>query len=508
MAGTRSSTRHAAGGSSPPKSSPAKTPTKAGSKRKADSPTSAKSGAKRGKKGAQKVQKSIEETMGATHDGSNDAKDDDVPKDIEMKDAAHEGEGTDKKAGAQENPDTNGKDAWSSSPSCWYWADSQSYAKDSRSRKEGATEKSDGDQHGKVTEAYHEARRGGDKNGEEPFKAKHHKKDDEAEEKGNGEEQEENADEALKKARGGGETQGSEKTEQDNSTGGAAVEESAERAEAMPSSILEKGIIYFFTRGRVGVDEPESVQDLQRSYFVLRPIPIGSKLGDGAMEESKNNRLCALPKKVLPKSGHDKFMVFVDKANCSIQDLKDNFMQGSEYSTKTTGVRHTPPVTPVGEGVYAITTTGRESHLAYMLTIPSELGEVQEEMGIRAKGSFVISLKNPTVSGPANASLSKGPGYPQEIIDEFRGRGWMGVEPKHLNYENAQMLLIGENFDDGNALEQSSKDKKHHKDTPREEIEKLEHEDELRVKHLAGDDSVFEDLGISHKDFPKVMTTW
>lgn len=184
----------------------------------------------------------------------------------------------------------------------------------------------------------------------------------------------------------------------------------------MPSNILEKGVIYFFTRGRVSVDEPESVQDLQRSYFVLRPLPTGAKLNDGAIPDASANRLLALPKKVWPKSGKDKFMVFVEQAKTSMQELKDSFFQGSEYSTKTTGTRQQHPVTPLGEGVYAITTTGngRESHLAYMLTIPREPGEMQEDVGIRAKGSFVMSLKNPTVKGPANASLPQGPDWPKE----------------------------------------------------------------------------------------------
>lgn len=193
------------------------------------------------------------------------------------------------------------------------------------------------------------------------------------------------------------------------------MEESKERAEAQPSNILEKGIIYFFTRGRVGIEDPEDIQDIQRSYFVLRPLPQGAKLGDGAIEDSKINRLIALPKKVWPKSHRDRFMAFVESAKTSMDDLKGSFFQGSEYSTKTTGVRQAPPVTPVGEGVYAITSTGRsESHLAYMLTIPREPGEIQEDMGIRAKGSFVLSLKNPTVKGPAYASLPEGPDFPQE----------------------------------------------------------------------------------------------
>jgi hypothetical protein len=271
----------------------------------------------------------------------------------------------------------------------------------------------------------------------------------------------------------------------------SAVVEEQEREQAMPSSILEKGLIYFFSRGRVGVDDPESVQDLARSYFVLRPLPAGAKLTDGAIQDVSNNRLIALPKKVWPKSGKDRFMAFVEKGKTSMETLKEEFFQGSEYNTKTMGVRSTPEVTPLGEGVYALTSTGGgqgTTHLAYMLTIPSELGEVQKDVGIAEKGSFVLSLKNPESSGPTNAQLPQGPDYPKEIIDEFRGRAWMPVHPKHLNYANAQMLLIGENFDSSSNLDPAPKDKNDdNKETPQEEIEKLESEDELRVSNLKGE---------------------
>lgn len=268
-----------------------------------------------------------------------------------------------------------------------------------------------------------------------------------------------------------------------------AVEEDKKREEAMPSNILEKGVIYFFTRGRVGTNDPDSVQDLARSYFVLRPLPAGAKLTDGAIQDSKNARLVALPKKVWPKSGKDRFMVFIEKAETSMEILRDEFFQGSEYSTKTTGTRHTPDVTPIGEGVYAMTSTGGgqgTTHLAYMLTIPTEVGEVQKDVGLAEKGSFILSVKNPKSSAPANAQLN-GAEYPEEIIEEFRGRGWMPVQPKHLNYDNASMLLIGENFDTSSNLDPTAKDEKNDaKETPQEELEKLENEDELRVEHLKG----------------------
>jgi hypothetical protein len=108
-------------------------------------------------------------------------------------------------------------------------------------------------------------------------------------------------------------------------SGDGPIEESSQREKQVPSNILEKGLVYFFTRNRVGIDDAESVGDLQRTFFVLRPLPTGAKLGDGAIPDLKNNRLFALPKKTFPKSHNDRFMAFVEKANSSIQDLKDKF---------------------------------------------------------------------------------------------------------------------------------------------------------------------------------------
>lgn len=170
-----------------------------------------------------------------------------------------------------------------------------------------------------------------------------------------------------------------------------AVEDSSKREEAVPSNILEKGVIYFFFRGRVGINEPTDVNDIARSYIVLRPLPHGAKLGDGPIGDAGNNRMLALPKKVLPVSPKDRFMTFVEKANISMDDIKSQ-LSSSDYSTKTLGVRHTPAAAPIGEGVYAITETARETHLAYILTIPSELGEIQQVRKFRGR-SFLFGRK-------------------------------------------------------------------------------------------------------------------
>lgn len=323
--------------------------------------------------------------------------------------------------------------------------------------------------------------------------------------------EEETSDSATKPEASNDETKeeksnGTEKVD-DAPVEGVAVEESSQRAEQVPSNILEKGLIYFFTRNRVGIDEAESVGDLQRTFFVLRPLPTGAKLGDGAIQDLKNNRLFALPKKAFPKSHNDRFMAFVEKANTSIQDLKDKIFSGSSYETKTQGTRQVDPVTPVAEGVYALTRTeDRTTHLVYSTTIPTELGEIQADLGIKDQGSFIVSVKNPERSGPASASLPQKPDFSKEIIEEFRGLAWTEVKPKYIDHEYCQILLIGERVESG--VEPTTKDKKHDKETPKEELEKLEHEDELRVKHLHGDDTVFDDLQLSKKEYPKVPTTW
>lgn len=63
----------------------------------------------------------------------------------------------------------------------------------------------------------------------------------------------------------------------------------------------------------------------------------------------------------------------------------------------------------------------------------------------------------------------------------------MPLEPKLLDYVNTQFLVIGHAGNDlAKATAQQPLDEKHDKDTPLEEMERLEHEDELRVEHLKG----------------------
>lgn len=272
--------------------------------------------------------------------------------------------------------------------------------------------------------------------------------------------------------------------QQPASNGDNAVEPNA-RDDKVPSSILEKGIMYFVYRGRVNIESPDNVQDIARSYMILRPLPHGAKLGDGTIGDEKNCRLIAIPKKVLPTSGKDRWIAFVEKANASLKELKENFLTDDTYSTQTAGQRHTPAVTPAAEGVYAVTTTGRESHIAYILTLPEKLGDVQNDLGLRPRGSFVVSVKNPQYPGPANTNIGIDPGYSDELQNKFRSLRWSPMDPAMMNYEGCQFLMIGEGEGLDSATEAQQGDEK--KEDPKDEMEKLEDEDEARVEHLGGE---------------------
>ncbi|ROT41904.1 hypothetical protein SODALDRAFT_286833 [Sodiomyces alkalinus F11] len=277
----------------------------------------------------------------------------------------------------------------------------------------------------------------------------------------------------------------------------------------VPSNILEKGIVYVFFRPRVNITDPESVEDVARTYLLLRPIAPDARLGEGPIGDHGNSRLFVVPKKALPKSAGERLMVFVDMAQVSFQQLKDDFLKGTEYETKTRGTSHVPPATPAAEGVYAITSTGRESHLVYMLTLPEELGEVQEELGLKKEGSFIVSTKNPSYPGPANAQLPKKPEFSQGIMDEFAKKRWIPSKPAHFDFVNAQLLLVGEHGVE-KATEPQKDDEADGKEEPKEVLEEFEDEDVKRMEGLGADISkaIFADLKARAEEYPKLKTTF
>ncbi|KAE8548682.1 hypothetical protein EYB25_009063 [Talaromyces marneffei] len=288
-----------------------------------------------------------------------------------------------------------------------------------------------------------------------------------------------------------------------------AIKISPEREDVLPSSILEKGIVYFFFRPRVNVEDPHSISDVARSFFVLQPTPKGAKIEDGPIrDDTANCRLLILPKKRYPASGRECDMGFVEKAKVTLKTIRESLMTPTTYETKTYGERTRPEARPYAEGVYALIKEGRNSHLAYILTIPRQLGDVQSDFGIHGRGSFIIQSKNPEYPGPPIAQLPKGPEYPEQVQEKFKGYRWIPTEPEFLDYPNAQFLMIGEAHGHLGKAGEAHIDDQGTKEDPAQELDQLEEENEERVDSLSGDHSIFEDLGAEAKKHESVTSEW
>lgn len=201
----------------------------------------------------------------------------------------------------------------------------------------------------------------------------------------------------------------------------AGLKTTGKREEIVPSNILEKGIIYFFYRGRVNVEEAHGVQDVARSFFVLRPTPMGASMDSeqGAVDSGAKCRLMMLPKKRFPRSGKDREMGFVEKAGTSVKQLQEDFIAGDTYETSTRGTREIPEAKPYAEGVYAMTSTKRATHIVYHITLPEKPGEIQEDFGLSERGSWLVQSKNPKFPSPPSARLPKEPEYPERLVAFF-----------------------------------------------------------------------------------------
>jgi hypothetical protein len=96
------------------------------------------------------------------------------------------------------------------------------------------------------------------------------------------------------------------------------------------------------------------------------------------------------------------------------------------------------------------------------------------------------------------------------ILEDFRDRRWIPSRPNHFDYDNSQILLIGESSGIEKALIPQEEDKKANKEEPLEAMEELEEEDLKRMKHMPGDASasIYADLKAHAEDYPKLQTTF
>ena len=203
------------------------------------------------------------------------------------------------------------------------------------------------------------------------------------------------------------------------------------------TEVLERGNIYFIYRPRVQEEHPEGVGDVERFYMALHP------------RGRKRYRLFVIGRKHVPDvEEHERSWAFVDTVTDDPKALEEGLREHT-YSTKTRGERVQPAARPAGEGVYAIAAIEGQLHLVYALELPERSGDVQKELGIAPEASFAVSIKNPEKGSPAAAGLSEDreADYPGSQQRKFRDRRFDREHPELLDYEGAEIVLVGARTD-------------------------------------------------------------
>ncbi|MGJ3265631.1 MAG: hypothetical protein ACFE0R_20625 [Salinarimonas sp.] len=205
--------------------------------------------------------------------------------------------------------------------------------------------------------------------------------------------------------------------------------------------ILEEGDIFFLYRPDVNEHEPEGMGDVQRFFLALRP------------RGGKNTRLMIVGRKRLPDAErHERNWGFVTLVSDDAAAIEEALRE-ERYETKTRGEQDQPAARPAGEGVYVITREGSpetgQMHLAYELELPETPGPVQKAFKIAPKAAYALSVKNPEKASPAHAGLSREQqvDVPERLQEAFRDRRFESETPEPLNYEGAEIMLVGARTD-------------------------------------------------------------
>ncbi|KAL7750495.1 hypothetical protein RI367_004269 [Sorochytrium milnesiophthora] len=309
---------------------------------------------------------------------------------------------------------------------------------------------------------------------------------------------------------------------------------------------LEEGHVYFFYRSKVDEEHASSLQDVQRTFMLLKPLDT---------YHGRKNRLIVIGRKKLPSVDDARpFWAYVEHAAESMEQVTD-FLKQSEYDTATRGHRVNRPAKPVGEGVYSIIVDehGYNTHLAVLMTVPSEPGPVQHALNIPKEGSYVVRVKNPgaasnSASRPATsgggtgrvegARVSSGrpdPHYADDLVEKFAGRRFIPVDPPtFLDYgwrgmlDNCEILLVPSrdknvveqfdeqgqelleleqedheavyNSDDGDHQEQPKPDDNNNNNSKEKKQTKLDvSHDDPTLQHVG--EKVMEEIGLDAKKF-------
>src|ERR671936_1793266 len=214
--------------------------------------------------------------------------------------------------------------------------------------------------------------------------------------------------------------------------------------------VLEQGDIYFFYRPKKDAQEVKGVEDVRRFFMVTAPEE-EVKGQENNNNKSPSYRLFVIGKKSLPEirkteaRSSERYWarvdgIFKDPNELTKELFSDEFRKGDAAR-------------PVGEGKYAIVKRQSHAELAYILEMPKQPGEAQQELGIEKEASYIVSVINPRK--PAASSVAEGgkypspeeiPAYPEEVLRECGNSDIfvsLSKDTKLIDYQNAQIILIG-----------------------------------------------------------------
>ncbi|HEX6141338.1 MAG TPA: hypothetical protein VFZ01_01360 [Geminicoccaceae bacterium] len=206
----------------------------------------------------------------------------------------------------------------------------------------------------------------------------------------------------------------------------------AEQQDPSPD-ILEDGHLYFAWRPKIDVEQPGGIGDVERFYMIMRP--------DGG----RLFRLIVIGRKHLPDIGeHERCWGFVESVAKEGKDIEAG-LRATTYQTKTRGERTLQAARPAGEAAYALLRDGSSTFLAYALTRPERPGPVQKAFNILPEASFALSVKNPEKGAPPGVGLGdeQQADYPKTLQKVFRDRRFADEDPRLLDYEGAEIVLVG-----------------------------------------------------------------
>jgi hypothetical protein len=82
--------------------------------------------------------------------------------------------------------------------------------------------------------------------------------------------------------------------------------------------------------------------------------------------------------------------------------------------------------------------------LAYELLHPQRAGDVQRELNLQRRASFIIMVRNPEVPSPPGAGAGNGPQFPDDLQARFGDRWFAPVDPPgFFDCEGTELVLIG-----------------------------------------------------------------